>query len=536
MVNTIIFYAEVSGGCEHTNTTLEEGDLVSHYYVCDDCGNVATMEEHDYELIEEIDSSCTEWGSKVYECATCGKDKEDPIVKKLHNYENGACTMCEITNPVFDFGANGALTHKDGDEVSKYTETVNDFTLELTGLSKAYTKAYDAFGNSCLKLGTSSVIATFSFTVPNNVDEVIIAAAKYKSNTSKLDINGTQKELTKNSDAGEYELISIDTTETKTITVKTVTGACRAMINSITFVVNNEAEEECTHTNTTTTNTATYFKAGVETVVCDDCEETISETAVNASNVALKGDITTAYADGKLTISWTYSDALVLDIIDGAKISFNYSIAGYSNTVAVEGQTGSSIVLEGFNLDRLNADLTFNLSADVDTANKLSAATATTVKASAIANDAELSALVNALNAENAETEVNGTVADTTWLVSNTAKLDLKAGTAELKIAASELLVNYLKGIEKTGRVAKLTVKVGDITETFTLETLYKVTIINISGLSFEHLNGEMSAQLAVEYPDSTKNVTTHKIVFDCGDIIANADTDVANAFDAYMN
>lgn len=299
---------------------------------------------------------------------------------------------------------------------------------------------------------------------------------------------------------------------------------------------------ECEHETTKDAiiEEATYFKAGLKNVVCADeaCGAMVeTDVVIPAAEAALNGDFTETFADGKLTISWTYSDALALDIIDGAKISFNYSINGYTKAVELSGETGETVILEGFNLDRLNAELTYNLSAvygDVDTA-KLNAVGGA-VKTADIANDAELSALVNALNAENAETEVNGTVADTTWLVSNTAKLDIKAGTAQLKIAASELLVNYLKGIEKTGRVAKLTVKVGDITETFTIETLYTVTIINISGLSFEHLNGEMSAQLAIEYPDSTKNVTTHKIVFDCGDIIANADTDVANAFAAYMN
>ena len=41
-------------------------------------------------------------------------------------------------------------------------------------------------------------------------------------------------------------------------------------------------ETGCAHATTTTTNTATCTEAGVETVVCDECGETISETAVEA--------------------------------------------------------------------------------------------------------------------------------------------------------------------------------------------------------------------------------------------------------------
>ena len=103
----------------------------------------------------------------------------------------------------------------------------------------------------------------------------------------------------------------------------------------ITEVVENTTPA-CTHENQTTTNTATYFKDGVVTVVCDDCGETISETAAAASDAALKGEFIKTFADGKLTISGKYIDALLLDIATGAKISFNYSIAGYSNTVELQ--------------------------------------------------------------------------------------------------------------------------------------------------------------------------------------------------------
>ena len=316
-----------------------------------------------------------------------------------------------------------------------------------------------------------------------------------------------------------------------------VTVEASGTVGTYTFIDNvvvTEVKDECEHETTTTTNTATYFNAGVETVVCDDCGETVSETTAESLNVALNGDFTETFADGKLTIAFEYSDALALDILDGAKISFNYSINGYTKAVELSGETGETVILEGFNADRLNADLTYNLSAvygDVDTA-KLNAVGGT-VKTADIANDEKLDALLEALEAD---AVVNGTVANSEWLVSNTAKLDLKAATAELRITASQKLIDTLATLGKEGRTVTLTVKVGDITKTFTLEKLYKVTIINVSGLSFELMNGEMSAQLNIDYEGADNDILTEEIVFACGDMIANADTAAADAFVAYMN
>ena len=296
---------------------------------------------------------------------------------------------------------------------------------------------------------------------------------------------------------------------------------------------------ECEHETTKDAiiEEATYFKAGLKNVVCADeaCGAMVeTDVVIPAAEAALNGDFTETFADGKLTISWTYSDALALDIANGAVITFNYEIAGYENAVVLDGETGASVTLEGFNADRLNADLTYNLSAvygDVDTA-KLNAVGGT-VKTADIANDEKLDALLEALEAD---AVVNGTVANSEWLVSNTAKLDLKAATAELRITASQKLIDTLATLGKDGRTVTLTVKVGDITKTFTLEKLYKVTIINVSGLSFEQLNGEMSAQLNIDYEGTDNDILTDEIVFACGDMIANADTAAADAFAAYMN
>ena len=136
----------------------------------------------------------------------------------------------------FDFGANGSASHVDGNDLgSSKSYTAGDYTLKLTSMSKVYGPAKDAKGNSCIKLGTSKVVGTLTFTVDEEVQKVVIYVAKYKVNTSKINVNGQTYTLTKNSNNGEYDVIEIDTSEVKKITFSTVSGGVRCMINTIEY-------------------------------------------------------------------------------------------------------------------------------------------------------------------------------------------------------------------------------------------------------------------------------------------------------------
>jgi len=125
-----------------------------------------------------------------------------------------------------------------------------------------YTKAIDAKGNSCIKLGTGSATGGFSFTVPDDVTSVVIAIAKYKTNTTVVTINGTSHTINSASDNGAYDAIEVDTTSTKTVALSTTTSGKRAMVNSITYVIagagNAESESTSTPVETETTPAATY--------------------------------------------------------------------------------------------------------------------------------------------------------------------------------------------------------------------------------------------------------------------------------------
>ena len=156
-------------------------------------------------------------------CDYCGEEISDetPVVE----------TLAEFT-----FGANGSPAHVDGNDYgTSKSFTAGEYKLELNGMSKVFGTAYDAKGNSCIKLGTSSVIGYFKFIVPENVTEVIIYVAKYKANVTKITVNGASYNITTASKDGLYTAITIDTSINKTVTLSTVTGSVRCMINTIVF-------------------------------------------------------------------------------------------------------------------------------------------------------------------------------------------------------------------------------------------------------------------------------------------------------------
>jgi hypothetical protein len=106
-------------------------------------------------------------------------------------------------------------------------------------MSKVYGPAFDATGNSCIKLGTSSKTGALSFTVADGVNKVVIRVAAYKANNAKVTVNGTEYDISTNkSNDGSYYEITVDTSATKTVTLATVEGAYRAMIDSIAYYAN----------------------------------------------------------------------------------------------------------------------------------------------------------------------------------------------------------------------------------------------------------------------------------------------------------
>ena len=140
----------------------------------------------------------------------------------------------------FNFGADDATktneANQDGSSVTEYTETSGNYTITLTDLSKVYSGSYDAVGNACLKIGTGSAVGTFTFTVDEDVDYVIIKVAGYKAKTAAITINGGDAQtISTLSQNGEYTEIVIDTTTTKTVTFATTSAGYRCKVTSIEY-------------------------------------------------------------------------------------------------------------------------------------------------------------------------------------------------------------------------------------------------------------------------------------------------------------
>ncbi len=194
---------------------------------------------------DAVPATCTATGlTEGSHCLNCEEvlvaQTETPM--EPHNYENGECTVCHdvlVEGALladFQFGENGNAVHDDG-AVSNLKDAYisGTYKLVLNNPKNVYGGAFDAKGNSALKLGTSSKAASFTFTVDSNVNTVVIYIAGYKADEAKININGTGYTITSKSNEGDYTKIVVDTSTTKTVTLTTLSGGYRAMVNSIEF-------------------------------------------------------------------------------------------------------------------------------------------------------------------------------------------------------------------------------------------------------------------------------------------------------------
>ncbi len=218
--------------------------------VCEKCGEpgearVLDKVAHATVIDEAVAPSCVATGlTEGSHCSACGEVfvKQTVVDMVDHNYVDNKCTVCGdiiVTGSQladFTFGENGNASHKDGSAIAADTEyQFGDYTLKFTAVTNVYGGAFDAKGNSALKLGTSKAGGSFTFTVPANVNLVVIYIAGYKANTANVEINSTSYTVTTPSNDGAYTKIVVDTSENKTVNLATTSGGYRAMVNSIEF-------------------------------------------------------------------------------------------------------------------------------------------------------------------------------------------------------------------------------------------------------------------------------------------------------------
>ena len=216
-----------SGGTEN-GTTLESDTLQN----TDNAGKSETAET----------SESTETAKTTESAADNTPEATESI--ETDDTKETTTETSESSHPVghslakFEFGDNGEEKHSDGSKLNESNSsfTSNGYTLTFTNFSKVYINARDSVGNSVLKLGTSEAVAGCELVVGDNVNSVVIKIARYKTYDTVVNINGKEYTLTKNSNDGEYDVITIDTSSTKKITLTTVAGNQRCMIDSIEFV------------------------------------------------------------------------------------------------------------------------------------------------------------------------------------------------------------------------------------------------------------------------------------------------------------
>ncbi len=219
--------------------------------------------------------------NKLSSCSALTANGNVYTVNSEHNfYVSDTCDCVaekELYTYSFTFGLNGTNGHKDGTELKDaISYTVGGYTLTLTDMSKVFAGAFDAQNNSCLKLGTQTDTAKFTFVVPDDVKAVTIYVAKYKTYAAKVTVNGDTYTLTKDSDSGEYDEIIIDTATVKTINFTTGAGGDeRCMIDAIKFYVYDAKvieEHSCNANSPISAKDATCTESGLTSGArCDIC-------------------------------------------------------------------------------------------------------------------------------------------------------------------------------------------------------------------------------------------------------------------------
>ena len=204
------------------------------------------------------------------------------IIAKYGSIEKtiSGITVKAPSNTIFTFGDNGAAKHEDGNSFTSKTYTQGSYSLSITNASSVYDGAFDAMGNSALKVGTSTKTGSFSFTVPNNVTSVVIYVAQYKANATSITVNGTTHSITTSSNSGEYTPITVDTSANKTVNFATTSGGKRCMIDKIEFIV--AADDSCNHISSDwiVDSPSTCKVQGTHHKECTLCGETLATEAL----------------------------------------------------------------------------------------------------------------------------------------------------------------------------------------------------------------------------------------------------------------
>ncbi len=298
-----VFYATVdSGECAHANTeTIEAVEATcttagnTAGVKCTDCGTVLEGNETIDALGHSNDdgvvtaATCTADGYTLYTCTVCSKTtKTDYVDATGHSYVDGVCSSCGLEQP----------TGLDGKYYIAAIRSSGNYIYMTNDLGTASTKRYQIVDS-----GLTELPASIETAVEAQVFELIFDASNstYKIKTGDQYLGWTSGNSGTLVDEASAITATIDAADSGAYNIHfTATDGERylalnsnAANNYFAWYKQGQAEdlylipvveaEACAHANTTTnTVDATCTEAGSTTVVCDDCDETLSTEEIAA--------------------------------------------------------------------------------------------------------------------------------------------------------------------------------------------------------------------------------------------------------------
>lgn len=225
----------------------------------------------------------------------------------------------EVSSAVFTMGEDGEASHADGSSATSYTETKSGVTLTLSDGVKMYSGARDETGNGCLKFGTSSAGGSFvvDLTGISNLIQVIFRAANYKAtaNTTITINSGSPTTLTKQSNNGQYDEVSVNISSQTSLSVE---FSARAMLNEIEFVFSSSSSKVLDSITLDTSDAPTTFNVGdtfsyeglsVTANYDDGTDDIVTPTNVTTPDMSTAGQktVTVSYEEDGVTKTAQYT-------------------------------------------------------------------------------------------------------------------------------------------------------------------------------------------------------------------------------------
>ena len=303
----IVVTYEISDACTHENATENITTPPScttagkKTITCNNCGNVETKEipatgHLNTTEAETVAPTCTVVGEKTITCEDCGNVETKEIPATGHNFVSGRCSVCGEKEPTTKTDVlTRAITSVSGSNYAAWSNKSVSTEAVYAGNS--------AGGNDSIQLRSNNNSGIITTTSGGQAKKISV---EWNSNTSAgrtLNIYGKNSAYSAatdlyNSNQGTLigTIVYGSSTELEIsdeyayIGLRSASGAMYITSISITWETTG-----CSHDNTREeiTTDPTCTEAGSMSIVCDDCEATISTEEIPATGHNLDAGVVT---------------------------------------------------------------------------------------------------------------------------------------------------------------------------------------------------------------------------------------------------